>query len=67
MNKERLGKAVKTLRELKQLAVKRRSVVCPKLHAWSQRKPAAFIMNLQGEVILRLLNSGLYVYRKKEQ
>jgi hypothetical protein len=42
----------------------RRSLVCPSVYCWRTPRPAAVILNLSGEIILRLLREGLYLYEK---
>jgi hypothetical protein len=44
----------------------KRSVVVPKYPIWRNPIPAAFIINLQGAVILKLFESGMYLYKKQE-
>jgi hypothetical protein len=57
---------IETLQRLGELALERRAVIAPNSHPWNRRSyPAAFIMNLQGTVINRILKTGLYVYEKK--
>jgi hypothetical protein len=60
-------KQVTSLMQLKVLSIQKKSVVCYGLPPWSNPKPAAFIMNLQGTVIYRLLKHGMYVYTKGEK
>ena len=55
---------VTTLEELDTARFFRLSVVCPTSRAWNKPKPAAFIMNLSGDIILKLIRRGLYIYEK---
>ena len=60
------GLPIMTLDGLHAAAIKKRSVIVPALHPWKKPRPAAFIMHLQGTVIRRLLNSGMYYYKRAE-
>lgn len=55
------------LNHLYQAALEERAVHCPNAPAFQHRIPAAFIINLQGAVIHRLFNSGMYVYPRKDE
>ena len=59
------GKRVTTVRQLCDLASDRKSVVCERIFI----KPcaAAWVQNMQGRQIVRLINYGMYVYKKKQQ
>jgi hypothetical protein len=57
---------IKTLKQLKKAVDERKSVVIPKKFAFSKPCSAAFIMNLQGYHLLRLFNSGMFIYEKKK-
>lgn len=59
------GIKITTLGDLYELAVSKRSVVCPASHAFSKPKPAGFIINLPGSVIFNLFLSGMFLYEKK--
>jgi len=56
---------INSLRELCKAAIDRRSVVCPKSRDFWKPRPAAFIQNLQGVIIDRLIRSGLFLYTKQ--
>lgn len=61
--KARRGKRVRTLQQLRALAMTRRAVVVP--GAWGGRsQPAAFMVHLSGVLLARLLDQGMYVYEK---
>jgi hypothetical protein len=62
----KLGFQVKTLHQLMCLAIERRSVICPNARCFNKPTPAAFIINLQGRLILRLFKTGLYLYIKNK-
>lgn len=53
------------LNQLHAMAEAGKAVVCPKAPCFAHRIPAAFIINMQGAVIRRLFNAGMYVYQKK--
>ena len=55
---------INSLYDLHDAAINRQSVVCPKCQPWKSPRPAAFVMNLQGCVILRLFKHGMYIYQK---
>ena len=58
---------VKTLEDLWLLERKRKAVYCPKSFNFREYKPAAFIINLPGILILKLIAKGLYIYSSKEK
>lgn len=61
MSKEK----IKTLQQLRDLALQRKAVVCPSLINWSKPKPAAVYLNLQVRQALSMLEKGLFVYEKR--
>ena len=59
---------IRTVERLADAAIQRRAVVIPGT-VWEKPKPAAVILYLPGEVILRLMDRGIYLYtspKKKE-
>ena len=58
---------VHDLYDLDLLAQEHRSVYCPTLHCWKKPRPAAFVINLQGKVLLQLFQAGMYVYEKEAE
>jgi len=60
------GYQITTLAGLKRAADDRRAVVCPGLRCWARPIPAAFVIQQQGPVLLRILDSGLYAYEKEK-
>jgi len=63
-------KQITTLSELAAAAVFKQSVFCPASQGLlSSRKPlpAAFVMNMTGHMILRFIQSGLFVYTKPKK
>jgi len=59
------GKRITTLRQLQDAALTRRSVICPWSPCWNKPRPAAFVINLQGHVLVRMLERGMYLYAAK--
>lgn len=57
-------KRIRTFEELAAMADERRSIVW---HPWKKPKPASFVMHMTGAVILKMLESGIYLYHKKEE
>lgn len=59
---------VKTLEQLAQLALDKRSVQRIKMPwgMFNRPMPAAVLLRMTGEVILRAFRDGIYVYEKRE-
>jgi len=60
-----IGSRIVDLDDLFALAQSHRSVVVPKLSVWKKPRPAAFMMNLTGQVLLELITAGMYEYKKE--
>lgn len=58
---------IKTLAALYKAANLKQCVVCPGSRCFENHTPAAFIMSMQGQRILPLLNLGLYIYQPKRK
>lgn len=56
------GKKITNLRQLKKLVVEKKAVVCPKVQAWRNRIPAAFMIQQQGAILVQLFDTGMFVY-----
>lgn len=56
---------VRSLKHLATLAKEKRAVVSECSTICRKPRPAAFIMNLQAWIVVRLLAGGLFVYEKK--
>lgn len=56
---------VHSLRELHSLALGRRSVVVPSSRGFGKPRPAAFMINLPGMILLDLFQKGMYLYKKE--
>ncbi len=57
-------KKVRGLYGLYDAALNKKSVICPDCPTWKGPCPAAFVLHLQGCVILRLFKHGMYIYKK---
>ena len=58
------GIQILTLQGLAVARTERRAVYCPSLPSCKKPKPAAWVINMNGSVILRMIDAGLYVYEK---
>lgn len=58
---------IKTLGQLIQASIDKKAVIVPASHAWQKPKPASVMIHLQGVVIHRLLQMGIFIYHKKEK
>ena len=53
-----------SLEDLEWARIDRRAVYAPADYHWNAPMPAAFIMNLSGTIILRLIQIGLFTFNK---
>lgn len=54
------GMQITSLEDLSAARDQKRAVSC---HGWSMgARPAAFVMNLSGEIILRMIRGGLFIH-----
>lgn len=67
MDPKYIGEQVTSLEQLDRLAQGRRAVICTGGCGFAGRKPASFMINLNGAVLLRLFRSGMYVYEGKSR
>lgn len=58
---------IKTLEDLAAAALNKQSVVVPTQTCWSRPRPAAFMQNQIGHVLLALFRAGMFVYEKPEK
>ena len=61
---ENAGPRVTTLAELALLSEAKRSVICLNHRAWDRPRPAAWMIQLPGAMLLGLFAAGMYVYEK---
>lgn len=64
---ERIGgrwicKRIKSLKQLEEAVINKKAVYCP--HTNFKGIPAAVMINMQGKLLLRLFNKGMYIYKK---
>lgn len=62
----KISKRIKTVEELEAAAKSKRSVIVPSSQCWYKPCPAAFVINLQGHILVQLFRKGMYLYNKKE-
>jgi hypothetical protein len=55
---------INSLYDLHDATLRKESIIVPHCPPWMKPCPAAFVMNLQGTVLLRLFKSGMYIYQK---
>lgn len=61
------GEQITNLEQLAKAAEDKRAVICPSLNCWRLPRPAAFVINEQGARLLRLFNSGMYLFIKDKK
>lgn len=61
------GKRINTLEELDVARREKRAVISFGVPCFQRPKPAAVVIMLQGETILKTLRSGLYYYEKPKR
>ena len=59
--------AITNLEELKQAVGKRQAVYVPSSPCWFRPRPAAFIINQQEGVLLKLIKAGMFIYKKEDK
>jgi hypothetical protein len=57
-------KKVTSLEQLAELRSQKRAVIC-KSYCFARYLPAAWMIHLSGEILLRLFTTGMFVYTKK--
>ncbi len=58
------GAPVYSLHDLRDAMDNHKAVYVPKSRIWRKPRPAAFIINLMGGEIIRLLDMGMFIYEK---
>jgi len=61
---EKKGARVKSLKQLYKLAIMKKAVICESGMFSQKHIPAAFVISMQGLIILRMINRGMFVYKK---
>lgn len=56
---------IRNLKQLNQAAWDKKAVVVPDSCNFSGRRPAAFMLNLQGGILYGLFSKGMYIYKKR--
>jgi hypothetical protein len=62
---EQIGRRVKTVDRVNQLAVRKKCVIWKGIGGW-HKTPAAFLISMSGRTILLFIDRGIYEYRKKK-
>jgi hypothetical protein len=58
---------INTIKELKEVADNRKSIIIPKSRVWNMPKPASFLIQLPGIILVKLLEQGIYIYQAKKK
>jgi hypothetical protein len=61
------GKQIKTLKGLRKAKEDKRAVFVPKSMCFKKPMPAAFAINLTGEVLYQLFSRGMFIYKKPKR
>lgn len=56
---------ITSLQELAKAREEKKSVHCPGLRCFAGPSPAAFVMNYTGDLLHRIIQSGLFIYTPK--
>jgi len=57
------GTQIRSLAQLQDAADDRKSVIClSRFRGFAKPKPASVVINLQGRMLLEMIDSGMYVY-----
>jgi hypothetical protein len=57
---------IRDLSELSYAVAMKQSVHCPSTHCWNRPRPAAFVINLSGAILVRLFRAGMFIYTPKK-
>lgn len=60
-----MRKRITCLADLVLAREQKRAVTCDTSMAFKGPIPAAFVLNLSGEILFRLISGGMWVYEKK--
>lgn len=61
------GKRIRSLKDLVTAAMNKKAVIVPGSRTWPHRRPAAFVVNLPGSILQRLLDEGMFEYRSLKE
>ena len=61
------GNRICCLQALMNAAYDKRAVYVPDSYCWTKPTPAAFMINLSGSILNRLLIQGIYIYEKDKK
>ena len=61
------GAKVISLDQLIRAREMKKAITCPNTHCFKGPIPAAFMANLTGEVIHRLISEGMFIYEKERK
>ncbi len=56
---------IHNLPDLQCAVLRKQAVIVPKDRCWDRPRPAAFVLNLSGAILIRLFQSGMFIYEKK--
>lgn len=56
---------IRTLEDLRVAVSARRAVFVPGYSVWKNPRPAAFVINMSGTMILRMIRKGMFLYEKE--
>ena len=59
------GQQIYSLEDLFGAMKEKKAIVTPALWLWRKPKPAAFIINLSGIIILDMITKGMFIYKKE--
>lgn len=59
------GNRIYSLMDLSEAVKNKQAVVIPELWLWRKPRPAAFVINLSGAIILNMINKGMFIYKKE--
>jgi len=64
MSEKNKGVRVKSLKQLYKLAGMKKAVICDYCIRPNRHMPAAFVVSMQGVIIHRMIERGLFIYKK---
>ena len=61
------GRQIYNLEDLMKAVKSKRAVVCPDSRSWAGPRPATFMINQQGGILLKLFKAGMYLFLLKPE